>query len=103
MTVSTKTLQVSVNNFKLQCNEGDNLLDSLNANMLSISQSCDANGTCTTCRVLILKGLENCGPRNDIESEIAEERKFSANERLACQTLIYGNIEIEILNPGSIE
>jgi ferredoxin len=99
VTVSRKTLLVSVNNLSLQCNEDDNLLNILNANNLSISQSCGANATCTTCRVLVVKGIENCGPRTEIESERAEERGFAANERLACQTQVLGDIEIEILNP----
>jgi ferredoxin len=50
--------------------------------------------------VLILKGLANCGPRTEIESERAEERDFYENERLACQTQVLGDIEIEILNPN---
>lgn len=99
MTVSRKTLQVSVNNLSLQCNANDNLLNILNANNLSISQSCGGNATCTTCRVLVIKGLENCSPREGIEAERAEEVGFPENERLACQTEILGDIEIEILNP----
>lgn len=98
MTVSTKTLQVIVNNLSLQSNADENLLNILNANNLSISQSCGGNATCTTCRVLILKGLENCGSRTEIEAERAEERGFAVNERLACQTQVLGDIEIEILN-----
>ena len=103
MTVSTKTLQVFVNNHTLHCNEDENLLNLLNANKLGISQSCGGNATCTTCRVLILKGLENCSPRSEIEQERATERGFADNERLACQTQIHGNIEIEILNPDQLD
>ena len=98
MTVSTKTLRVIVNNLTLQCGEDENLLNLLNANNLSISQSCGGFATCTTCRVFILNGLENCGPRTDIEKERAEERNFALNERLACQTQIFGDVEIEILS-----
>ncbi|MGZ3690105.1 MAG: 2Fe-2S iron-sulfur cluster-binding protein [Pseudobdellovibrio sp.] len=99
MTVSRKTHQIIVNNFPLDCSEGDNLLDTLNANNISISQSCGGFATCTTCRVFVLNGLENCGPRTDIENERAEERGFLINERLACQLEILGPIEVEILNP----
>jgi len=100
VTVSRKTLQVFVNSLSLQCNANDNLLNILNANNLSISQSCGGNATCTTCRVLVLKGLENCSPRIGIEAERAAEVGFAENERLACQTDVFGDVEIEILNPN---
>ena len=29
--------------------------------------------------------LEKLGPRNEVEAEIAEDRKFSSAERLSCQ------------------
>jgi ferredoxin len=100
--VSTKTLQIKGFFSPLKLNEGDNLLYTLNANKVSISQSCEANGSCTTCRVLIIKGLENCTPRTEIEQERADERQFLPNERLACQTFVQGDVEIEILNPEPI-
>ena len=82
---------------------GDNLLDTLNANKVSISQSCGGNGTCTTCRVFILKGLDQCAPRTELENERAEERNFENHERLSCQTQLLGNVQLEILNPEPID
>lgn len=76
---------------------GDNLLDTLNAGNVSISQSCGGGGSCTTCRVLVRKGLEKCSPRTEIEAERALERDFTAEERLACQTSLFDSVEIEIL------
>ena len=99
MYVTTKTLQIRNLFSPIKFNAGENLLNTLNANKVSISQSCDGNGTCTTCRVFILKGLESCSPRTEIENERAIERNFAENERLACQTYIEGDLEIEISNP----
>lgn len=103
MSVTTKTLQIrnlfSVIKFKTDAN----LLNTLNANKVSISQSCDGNGTCTSCRVFILKGVDSCSPRTEVELERATERNFLINERLACQTTIGGDLEIEILNPEPID
>ena len=99
MSVSSKTLQIKGFFSPLKFDEGDNLLDTLNANKVGISQSCGGNGSCTTCRVFILKGLDNCGQRSEIEAERAAEREFAVNERLACQTHLTGDVEIEILSP----
>ncbi len=98
MPVSRKTLQISSLFSPLEFSRGDNLLEILNANKVSISQSCDGNGSCTTCRVFVITGIENCTPRTEIEMERALERYFSENERLACQTFLNDNAEIEILN-----
>lgn len=52
---------------------------------LALDHTCGGNGTCGTCRVFIKEGLQNLPDRNEIEAEMAEDRRFQANERLACQ------------------
>ena len=101
MSDSTKTLRIKGFFSPFEFTAGDNLLDTLNANKASISQSCAGNGSCTTCRVFILKGLENCSKRTEIEAERAAERDFADNERLACQTYVDGDVEIEITSSDS--
>ena len=53
---------------------------------------CGGNARCSTCRVLILAGLENCIPRNEKEQKMAIRRRFSPNVRLACQTTVTGDV-----------
>ena len=55
---------------------------------------CGGNARCTTCRVNILDGLDNCRPRNEEEKQLSEELGFPPNIRLACQTRITGNVTI---------
>lgn len=93
---STKTLIILQNNVELQFEKPVRLLDLLNANEISINQSCGGFGTCTTCRVFVRKGLDSLSERSDIELERAEERGFEDNERLCCQTVIFDDAEIEI-------
>jgi adenylate cyclase len=58
---------------------------------------CGGNARCTTCRVNILDGLDNCRPRNEKEKELSEKIGFPRNIRLACQTKINGNVTIRRL------
>ncbi|MBL1173543.1 adenylate/guanylate cyclase domain-containing protein [Pantanalinema sp. GBBB05] len=51
---------------------------------------CGGNARCSTCRVLILEGLEHCAPRTSAEQSLAQQLQFDANVRLACQTEIQG-------------
>lgn len=84
------------NNVELQFEKPIRVLDLLNANKVSINQSCGGFGTCTTCRFIIRKGMSSFSARTDIEQERADERGFDENERLSCQSEIFNNAEIEI-------
>ena len=100
MKVSTKTLTILSDTFEnpvtIKFHDKINLLSLLNANKVSISQSCGGFGTCTTCRVFIQKNLEFVSDRTDIEAERALERNFLNNERLCCQSEICESLEILI-------
>ncbi|MBC7743414.1 MAG: 2Fe-2S iron-sulfur cluster binding domain-containing protein [Bdellovibrionaceae bacterium] len=96
MSDSTKTLTILGNNRTLEFKGAVNVLDFLNAKKVGIGQSCGGSGTCTTCRIFILKGIEYANPRTELELERANERSFLTYERLACQTEISGSVVIEI-------
>lgn len=96
MAVSTKTLHIVGETNSIAFRTNENLLDVLNANEVSINQACGANGSCTTCRVIVLEGLENLAARTEIEVERASEREFLNNERLACQVNLLDSVTIQI-------
>ena len=96
MSVSRKTLHIVGETNSIAFRTNENLLDILNANKISINQACGANGSCTTCRIIVLEGLENLTTRTEIELERANERQFSDNERLACQVNLLESVTIQI-------
>ena len=53
---------------------------------------CGGNARCTTCRIFVLEGLENCSERNEKEKLVAEKHRLEPRIRLACQTEIKGDI-----------
>lgn len=69
----------------VQVSQGQTALESLLDADFPIDHSCGGNGTCGTCRVLVVEKLVDLASRNDIEAEIALERGFSDHERLCCQ------------------
>jgi adenylate cyclase len=70
--------------------ESDTILDcSLAAGIPHIS-ICGGNGRCSTCRVAVLEGVEDCQPRNPAEEAIARQLGWDDRVRLACQTRIGG-------------
>ena len=54
-------------------------------NGLEIPHSCGAMGSCTTCRVIVVKSVFALPARNELEQDIADMRGFAPEERLSCQ------------------
>jgi adenylate cyclase len=61
------------------------------------AHACGGNARCSTCRVLVLEGLEHCGPRNAKEQVLADRLHFTADIRLACQTTISEDVKLRRL------
>ena len=61
------------------------------------TNECRGNARCSTCRVLILNGLEFCCPRNEKEQALAAQLHFAERVRLAFQTTILGNVAVRRL------
>jgi class 3 adenylate cyclase/nitrite reductase/ring-hydroxylating ferredoxin subunit len=56
------------------------------------AHACGGKGKCTTCRIAVVEGLENCPPRNELEAKAAARLGFAAEIRLACQTRPNGEV-----------
>jgi nitrite reductase (NADH) large subunit len=63
-------------------------------NGASIPFSCKA-GVCVSCLVTITKGLENLSPPTENEKATLEGFGAKPNQRLACQVVVNGDVEIE--------
>ena len=99
---STKKLQVlieSQNNpatHGVFVSENLSLLENLLENDVEIDHSCGGFGTCGTCCVEVIEGIEHFSERNEVELEMKLDRGFRENERLCCQSYISGNVKIKI-------
>ncbi|WP_017293744.1 2Fe-2S iron-sulfur cluster-binding protein [Geminocystis herdmanii] len=55
--------------------------------------NCGGYGQCATCVVEIVSGLENLSPKTNFEEK--KLRRKPENYRLACQTLVNGDITVK--------
>ena len=62
-----------------------------------IPHACGKTGRCSTCRVQILAGHSSCSPRTEKERAIAHKMRFSPDVRLACQTVVNGDVVVKQL------
>lgn len=67
--------------------EGDTLLEIAEFHRLGLAHSCGGMGSCGTCRVFVEGANEDVPAREGLEQEMADNRGFHDNERLACQLL----------------
>jgi len=58
---------------------------------------CGGHARCSTCRVLIIEGVEHCAARTTAEHVLAERLAFGPGIRLACQTRLTGDCKLRRL------
>ena len=64
--------------------------------------ACGGKGRCTTCKVVVLEGLDNFEPLTEAEQRYERQGALRANERLACQARIKGDILIRVPEEGKL-
>ena len=74
--------------------EGQTVLQASIQNGIDHIHACGGNGRCTTCRVRIVNGHENCPEPEKHERDALQMRGYDPSTRLACQLRPTGPIEI---------
>lgn len=66
---------------------------------IPIRHNCRGRARCTTCRCRIIEGAENLTPKNEFEDFVLNLQGVNEPDiRLACQTRLTGDAEIEYVN-----
>ncbi|MCX6772400.1 MAG: 2Fe-2S iron-sulfur cluster-binding protein [Candidatus Micrarchaeota archaeon] len=73
---------------------GTSMVQAAEDNGATIAFSCKA-GVCVSCLSNINKGMENLNEKTDNEKATLEGFSAKPNQRLACQVIINGDVEIE--------
>ncbi len=94
--LNSLTFQVLPEQTDVHASQSQTILDALLQAQIDISHGCGGMGTCGTCRIYVEKGIESFAPRSEAEAEIAQQRQFTAKERLSCQNLAVDRIQIRI-------
>ena len=84
---------------------GETILQTAARNGIPHVSACGGEGNCTTCRLLVLEGIENCSPETDAELSLKEKAHTTEEFRLACQTTINDDVVVRrlVLNKDDIE
>ncbi len=78
------------------------ILQHVQQNNLDWMQACGGKGRCTTCKVIVLQGVENLEPKTQPELQYESQGLLINNERLSCQAKIKGSITILVPEEGQL-
>ncbi|MBT5874123.1 MAG: (2Fe-2S)-binding protein [Candidatus Latescibacteria bacterium] len=90
-------LSIFPDNITTKVEPGTSILEASLEAGIPHTHLCGGKSRCSTCRVLIIEGIENCSPRNGREQEIADGLHYPPSLRLACQTTIDGDVSLRRL------
>jgi adenylate cyclase len=82
---------------RIEVDEGEFILEASLRWKIPHTHVCGKLARCSTCRVLVVEGLENCSERNSAERAISDQLRFSPAIRLACQTQVFDDVTIRRL------
>lgn len=81
---------------KVTIRKGENLLQAGLKNRVYIKSRCGGKGSCTACKIQILSDNPLVSLPTTQEMRMLGEENVAKGYRLACQTRIYGEVEVLI-------
>ena len=73
------------------------VIDLIHENYTDWMHACGKKGKCTTCKMIVLSGMENLSPKSAAEERFYQLGRLKADERLTCQTrLLKGSLNIMV-------
>ncbi len=85
-------------NKTVEVRTGMSLLDIALENGIDIEHNCGGNCACSTCHVIIVRGMESLTPKSlDEEDQLEDADGLTVNSRLGCQAKVHGDVVVEIL------
>jgi ferredoxin, 2Fe-2S len=80
----------------LQADTQKTLLQNFQEHQIDWMHACGGKGRCTTCRVVITKGMENLKALTTAELRFRLQHGLGEAERLTCQAMIAGDVTVFI-------
>lgn len=92
-------LRITVRNLlskSIDCSDKNTKLLHILLQHTDVMHACGAKGRCTTCKVNVIAGLEGISEDSEAERKFRLMGKLGKTERLSCQIIATGDLEIEI-------
>lgn len=86
---------VTTDNKTIDVPDGYAMIDMCEDHDTSILFGC-RDGACGACMIRVLEGSAHLSPMKDDERDFLETMAAEADERLACQCKVYGDVKVEV-------
>jgi 2Fe-2S ferredoxin len=85
-------------NFRIESEHTEGkVIDLIHQSGTDWMHACGKKGRCTTCKMIVVEGMENLSPPTDRELLYRSQNRLRANERLSCQSsLLSGELVIRV-------
>jgi 2Fe-2S ferredoxin len=77
-------------------NHSNTILTLLHAEQVDWMIACGGKGRCTTCKFIVVSGMEQLAPDTMAENKYRQTGQLLQNERLACQARLLGTCHIRV-------
>lgn len=81
-------------NREVEAAPGESILEAALRADIPHAHACAGKARCSTCRVVVVDGADNCAARTEAEATLASRLHFADNIRLACQTRVTGDVTV---------
>jgi len=91
------TIFYAPDQIRIDVEERQTLLNAALSAGIPHTHVCGGHARCSTCRVIVVHGLENVEPPNDEERALAERLGLPREVRIACQATVRGPVRVRRL------
>ncbi len=71
-------------------------LQHFQTNFIDWMHDCGGKGRCTTCKMIIVEGMDQLGNLTGAEKDYRRQGLLNENERLACQACVLGSVTVRV-------
>ena len=72
------------------------ILQAVQNSQVDWMHACGGKGRCTTCKLIVVEGLDNFTPPSNFELKVRRLGALKENERLACQCMALDDVTIKV-------
>ena len=90
-------LEILPDDTNIDIGNDETILTASLRNSIPHLNACGGIGKCSTCRISIVSGIENCLSPNEVEKQLADKIGLPSDIRLACQTKVTGDVKLRRL------
>ncbi len=94
-----KVRVLNLGNREFEGMENQSIMEILYRHGYEIDSACGGHGQCSSCKVIVLEGMENLYPPQFEELDSIEEFGLDERERLSCQAKLNGKGDVVIYIP----